>query len=356
MATPDLTVRGAGIFGLSVAWAAARHGARVRVVDTAAVGAGASGGIVGAMAPHVPEGWNHKKAFQLDSLLLAADWWAAVQAAGGVSPGYARTGRLQPLADMAAVAVAQARATGAAQLWRGAAVWRVVPAKGDGWEPASPSGWLVEDTLSARIAPRAALAALVAAIRARGGEVLAGVVGDTVGPVVWATGVAGLADLSRDLGRTVGGGQKGQAALFALALPRRSLPDAPQIFADGVHLVPHADGTVAVGSTTERDSDTCGTDARLDALIARARGLCPVLADAPVVDRWAGFRPRTIHRAPVLGEWPGRAGQYIANGGFKIGFGMAPGVAEVMADLVLEGRDRIPADFRPETLRLRPAR
>jgi glycine/D-amino acid oxidase-like deaminating enzyme len=50
----------------------------------------------------------------------------------------------------------------------------------------------------------------------------------------------------------------------------------------------------------------------------------------------------------MLGEWPGRPGQFIANGGFKIGFGMAPKVAEVMADLVLEGRDAIPAAFRPE--------
>ncbi len=349
MATPDLTVRGAGIFGLSIAWAAARRGARVRVIETAHVGAGASGGVVGAMAPHVPEGWNDKKAFQLDSLLMAGDWWAAVQAAAGVSPGYARTGRLQPLADAAAVAVAQARAAGAARLWPGRVAWRVIPATGAEWEPASPSGWLVEDTLSARIAPRAALGALVAAIRAQGGEV----VGDreTAGPVVWATGVAGLADLGRDLGVAVGGGQKGQAALFRLALP-----GAPQIFAEGVHLVPHADSTVAVGSTTERDSDDPGTDARLEALIARARALCPALAEAPVVDRWAGFRPRTGSRAPVLGAWPGRARHYVANGGFKIGFGIAPGVAEAMVDLVLEGRDRIPPAFRPETLLSRPAR
>jgi glycine/D-amino acid oxidase-like deaminating enzyme len=36
----------------------------------------------------------------------------------------------------------------------------------------------------------------------------------------------------------------------------------------------------------------------------------------------------------------------VANGGFKIGFGMAPKVAQVMADLVLEGRDRVPEGFR----------
>jgi glycine/D-amino acid oxidase-like deaminating enzyme len=36
----------------------------------------------------------------------------------------------------------------------------------------------------------------------------------------------------------------------------------------------------------------------------------------------------------------------VANGGFKIGFGMAPKIAQVMADLVLDGRDAIPPDFR----------
>jgi glycine/D-amino acid oxidase-like deaminating enzyme len=50
----------------------------------------------------------------------------------------------------------------------------------------------------------------------------------------------------------------------------------------------------------------------------------------------------------MLGPHPLRPGEYIANGGFKIGFGMAPKVGQVMADLVLEGVDAIPAGFRPE--------
>ncbi|TDL83791.1 FAD-dependent oxidoreductase, partial [Meridianimarinicoccus aquatilis] len=36
------------------------------------------------------------------------------------------------------------------------------------------------------------------------------------------------------------------------------------------------------------------------------------------------------------------------NGGFKIGFGMAPKVAEVMADLILRGQGEIPPGFRVE--------
>ena len=69
-------MRGAGIFGLSVAWACLKRGARVRVVDPGGPGTGSSGGLVGALAPHVPENWNPKKAFQLDSLLMADGFWA----------------------------------------------------------------------------------------------------------------------------------------------------------------------------------------------------------------------------------------------------------------------------------------
>ena len=162
------------------------------------------------------------------------------------------------------------------------------------------------------------------------------------GPVVWATGAAGLADLSADLGREAGRGVKGQAAV--LGLDRRA---APQLYADGLHVVPHADGTVAVGSTTERDFDTpAATDALLDDVIFRAAAAVPALAGAPVLRRWAGLRPRSRSRAPILGPWPSRPGHYVANGGFKIGFGVAPGVARLMSDLVLEGRDAIPPDLR----------
>jgi glycine oxidase len=342
MTRPDLTVMGAGVMGLSVAWAAVQTGARVQVLDPHGIGAGASGGVVGALMPHVPDRWNTAKEFQRDSLLMAADWWAGVQAASGLPTGYGRTGRLQPLADAAAVIAATARADDAARLWQGRAAWQVVPCPA-GWGPATPTGLVIHDTLSARITPALALASLAGAIRAAGGSIEAGDTPDGPGPVVWATGAAGLAALSADLGAPVGAAVKGQAAVLA----HDAGPRAPQIYADGLHIVPHADGTVAVGSTSENAfDDPASTDGLLDAVIVRARNACPALTDAPVIARWAGLRPRARSRAPMLGEWPDRPGHYVANGGFKIGFGIAPLAATLLADLVLTGADRIPPEFR----------
>lgn len=343
MAMPEITVRGAGIFGLSIAWVLTQRGAHVQVVDPHGAGSGSSGGLVGALAPHVPENWNDKKAFQLESLLMAEAFWADVQAVGRVDPGYGRTGRLQPIADDHALALARSRCDGARDLWQGWAVWEVIAVEDAGaFSPLSPSGFLIRDTLTGRMHPRQACTALVAALRARGVEVVREA--PDQGAVIWAAGWRGLLELSDEIGKSVGAGIKGQSA----ALGYDAGP-VPQVFVDGLHIIPHANGTVAIGSTSEREFESPdGLDDQCDDLIARAAVAMPVLADAPVVDRWAGVRPRARSRAPMLGAWPGREGHFIANGGFKIGFGMAPKVAEVMAELVLYGRDSIPEGFRVE--------
>lgn len=336
-----MTVMGAGVFGLSIAWACARRGAKVRVVDPKGPGGGASGGVVGALAPHTPENWNDKKAFQFQSLLMAQAFWAEVDGTSGSDSGYARTGRLQPIHDERALALAEYRAGSAAELWQGQAVWQVAHAQDFGsWAPASATGLVVHDTLTARIDPGRACASLARALTLSGVEILKEALPQ--GRIVWATGYEGLLALSDELSKTVGGGVKGQAALL-----RYNISSAPQIFSDGLHIVPHDNGTVAIGSTSERDFvQPSGTDAQLEALIARATVALPALVGAQVVTRWAGVRPRAKSRAPMLGRYPGRKNEFIANGGFKIGFGMAPKVAEVMATLVLDGVDQIPNDFQ----------
>jgi len=339
----DVTVRGAGIFGLSIAWVCARRGASVCVVDPFGPGAGSSGGLVGALAPHVPEQWIPKKAFQFDSLILAEPFWAEVEAVGGTSSGYGRTGRLQPIATQHALDLAYQRAENVKTLWQGKAQWHVRPIDDfAGWTPPSATGFVIHDTLSARMHPRRACDALVAALTARGVNIVTDA--PDQGRVIHATGAAGLEELSAQLGKVVGSGVKGQSALL-----RFDAGPAPQLFADAVHIIPHADGTLGVGSTTERFfDDPTSTDAALDDVVARAMAAVPALRGAEVISRWAGLRPRSKTRAPMLGAHPLFPGQFIANGGFKIGFGMAPKVAEVMADLLLDERDAIPGDFRPE--------
>ncbi|MEO0917575.1 MAG: FAD-dependent oxidoreductase [Pseudomonadota bacterium] len=341
----ELTIYGAGIFGLSTAWMALKRGAKVTVIDPNGVGSGASGGIVGALQPHTPEPWNAKKQFQFESLILAEAFWSEVDETSGVSSGYARVGRTQPLSDDREIDLAKARQSAATENWRGQAMWNVRASPVDQRLcPTSPTGCYIHDTFSAILNPHRAVASLAAAITVHGGKIATE--GPRRGAVVWATGWTGLKELGTETGRAAGNGVKGQAILLD-----HEAAGAPQVYVDGLHVIPHLDGTLAIGSTSERHfTDPTATDHQADALLERALQHLPQLADASVIKRWAGVRPRARSRAPLLGPWPDRPNHFIANGGFKIGFGMAPKCAEVLLDLVLEGRDTIPDSFHSRHL------
>ncbi|MFT6168995.1 MAG: glycine/D-amino acid oxidase-like deaminating enzyme [Celeribacter sp.] len=343
MGSADITIYGAGAFGLSAALEAQTRGAKVRVIDPNGVGFGSSGGVVGALAPHTPERWDSVKEFQLESLLLSRDYWPNVERLSGQSTGYGNLGRLQAIPNEHQLGLAHERTCAAQTLWKGLAEWRVIPvADAAGWAPQTPTGWLVHDTLSARINPARACAALAAAVIASGGEIVSQAPAE--GKVIHATGVWGLNEMTARLGYEVGNGVKGQAVLL-----KYDLPQAPQIFTGGVHVIPHSDGTLAIGSTSERYFDAPQqTDAMADDLLARAITAMPQLADALVLQRWAGVRPRAATRAPMMGADPDRKGEFVFNGGFKIGFGIVPLAAQRLIDLVLENRDTIPDAFKVE--------
>jgi glycine/D-amino acid oxidase-like deaminating enzyme len=352
----DVLVVGAGIFGLACARACLARGLSVIVADRDGPGAGASGGLVGALSPHPPERWNCKKAFQHDALHGAEAWWQAVAREGGVDPGFRRCGRLIPLATPAARDLALARAEGALRHWPEARWTIVAPDHLPGWlDPATTPFGAVWETLSARLHPRRAVAALAAAVTARGGairtgwqaeEVSAGRVGFdrgtlTARTVVLAAGTGAFPLIAALTGRTLGQGVKGQAALLAA-----EARDCPMIYTDGLYIVPHAEGTVAVGSTSETAfADAQATDARLDALIDRARRISPALRDAPVLERWAGLRPRAPRPDPMLGPLPGDPQVLAATGGFKTGFGLAPAVGAALAAMAAGETPPLPPGF-----------
>ncbi|MEM7191005.1 MAG: FAD-dependent oxidoreductase, partial [Pseudomonadota bacterium] len=120
----------------------------------------------------------------------------------------------------------------------------------------------------------------------------------------------------------------------------------PLLYDHGLYIVPHVGGTVAVGSTSEKQFDAPDdTDAQLDDLIQRARSVCPALADAPVIERWAGVRPKPPGREPVIGPIPGTR-HWMATGGFKIGFGIAHLAGDILVEII---RQEQPSTPLPET-------
>ena len=346
--TSDVIVIGGGAWGLASAWGCVGRGLSVRLFERAHIAAGASGGVVGALAPHVPENWNAKKQFQFESLAQGDAYWRAIETVGERSTGYARIGRLIPLSKETAHARALTRQHGAHTHWGNDFSWQVQPAPSFLKSDAAPFG-VVHETLSARIDPRAACLALAAALTRKGGvihentpvtRIEDGIV-DTGGAPFYADaiivthGVAGLNWLGAQTGLKCGSAVKGQAAVLNI-----DLGFVPQIHADGLYIVPRADRRLAIGSTSEKTWRHEGTDAALDLLVARAARLVPVIADAPVHLRWAGFRPRAPLPDPMIGPIPGYARVFAALGAFKIGFGLMPGVGTLIADLVTETRGR----------------
>jgi glycine oxidase len=103
-----------------------------------------------------------------------------------------------------------------------------------------------------------------------------------------------------------------------------------------VYLIPRSDGRLLIGATVEE----AGFDKRTDPdtiqrLHRAALKLVPKLADAKILEDWAGLRPGTPDNLPILSatEIPG---YYVATGHFRDGILLAPITAQVMAD-VIEG-------------------
>jgi glycine/D-amino acid oxidase-like deaminating enzyme len=352
----DVAVIGGGAFGLWTARACLAAGLSVTVADRGRVGggAGASATPTGALAAHMAAPWTPLKAFQWAALARMPDDIAALEAETGLPTGYARPGRLQPLEDAAARERAQARAAEARDLGHGAQT-RVLDRPGGPWRAGWPADFghgAVWDDASARLDPTALLPALRAACRQGGARLLDGwsFEGWSPGLAVFAQGelraraaVIAAGWESFALTGVPGRPEHGQAARLAFAAPE----GAPLVGAPGLWVVPQPDGTVGVGSTAERGRDDLQTDARLDAVLERARRFCPPLSGAPVLARWAGLRPRADSRAPVAGAVPGRPGLFVASGGWKIGLALAPAIGRGIAAMLAGADADLPEAFAP---------
>lgn len=367
----DLVVLGGGIMGLWAAVKAERLGIDTVLVEAGHVGQGSSGGLLGALMPHMPDKWNDKKQFQFDALLSLEDEIAAIEAETGMACGYRRSGRLIPLPKPHLKTIALRHSADAETCWRQQGRqfdWHVIDRPPQaGWpDMGFCEAGLVHDTFAARVSPRGLVSALAAFLRsAKHVRIVEGLEAQRIDAaarrVVFSDGsaigfghcivAAGyrsfplIEALSAPLPQAIGQPVKGQAALLKADVD----PGLPVVFLNGLYVVAHGGGHVAVGSTSEDVfDDPASTDTRLDELIGRARALVPALAEAPVIERWAGLRPKAIDRDPMVGAHPDHPRVIALTGGFKVSFGLAHRLAEAALDAVNAREMRIPASFTLE--------
>ncbi|MBA3322293.1 MAG: glycine oxidase ThiO [Pyrinomonadaceae bacterium] len=142
---------------------------------------------------------------------------------------------------------------------------------------------------------------------------------------------------------------------------RSSLPTSPQpplasghvIYSPRGYLVPRRDGRLLAGATTERVGfDPSVTAAGRDTLTAHAIEIAPaVISELPLVEAWAGLRPRAADERPVIGASLAVPNLFYATGHYRNGILLAPLTATLIAEIIIAGRvPPLAAPFTPARL------
>ena len=102
------------------------------------------------------------------------------------------------------------------------------------------------------------------------------------------------------------------------------------------YLVPRLDGRVLAGSTTEHVGFAKQVTADgLDAIRTHAFEIAPALSTLPLIDAWAGLRPRAADGLPVLGPCE-IAGLFYATGHYRNGILLAPITGQLLAEAIID--------------------
>lgn len=310
----DLVILGAGVVGLCVATELTRRNLPVQLVDPAlAVGPHACSWWAGGMlAPDCEGETAEEPVIRLGR--EAADWW---QAAG---VPVTRRGSLvvAPGRDRSEL-TRFARRTSNHRMLDAAGIAQIEPALASRFERA------LHFTAEAHISPRQALEILTANLLRSGVSIRQDA---PEGPLIDCRGLAARSDLP-DLR-----GVRGEMAVLRakdvnISRPVRLLhPRHP------IYVVPRGDGIYMLGATQiESDHRGPATLRSVVELLNAAYRLDPAFAEAELLELGADARPAFPDNLPRIRRHGSRI---FVNGLFRHGFLLAPAMARMVAELVLD--------------------
>ncbi len=366
-ASASVVIVGGGIVGLSLAFALARRGADVLVLERMRVGAGAAGVAAGMLAVAGEAEYETLELARLavESRRLYPEFVRAAEQASGLACGLRQDGTLvvalgrDDEEELERLRHFQQR-LGLSSTWLDGDQTR---AEEPQLSPRVTAGLLAPE--DHQVNPRAMLVALEQAVKTLGGQVL-------TGRQVTGFEVEG-GRLARVRGREFA--VRCEAAVLAagawsstgLAWPGSPIAVRPVkgqlvrvrgpallrrvIRAPSVYLVPRQDGELVVGATMEEQGfDATPTAGAVMDLLWQARLVVPAVYDLELAEANTGFRPATRDHLPLIGP-ADVPGLYIATGHFRHGVLLASVTAVLLADLILDGRaSPLLTPFAPERL------
>jgi len=131
---------------------------------------------------------------------------------------------------------------------------------------------------------------------------------------------------------------KGQ--MLCVAMPRKELV-RHVVRTPDVYLIPRSDGRMLIGATQEEAGfDKQTVPETIQNLRKSALNLVPKLAAARILEAWAGLRPGTPDKLPILGA-TSTPGYFVATGHFRDGILLAPVTAKVLSQIVAGQRPEL---------------
>jgi len=111
------------------------------------------------------------------------------------------------------------------------------------------------------------------------------------------------------------------------------------IYSPRGYIVPRQDGRLLAGSTSEHAGFAkCVTAGGISTILRNALDISPAISDLPVVDTWAGLRPRAADGLPVLGPCDEIDGLFYATGHYRNGILLAPLTGELISKAIVSSQ------------------